>query len=201
MGLQGATLPVTPPKTPLKKGGVRVGAGREHFSSTKRMSPDGEKHTTRSPRRPETAASVREHGYDTPERKQQQGDAMKVSPLMPSPVYSQDSDSYLVDFSTLCYADAARNTVTPVRASRFSGALQAPQHTRGRLGQAVRNFVRRMLPPSSGGAFSRSSGRQNSKGGCSPPRTEGSDASGESGWTFASAGRQQAGSRWSGLWD
>lgn len=111
LGLQGVAT--TPPKTPSKK------------ASTKTASPNGEKHTSRSPRTPK-------RGHDS---NRQQGD--KSTPT--SPVYSQDGSSYLADVSTLCYADAS---------TRRSRALVSQ---RGRLGQVVRDFVKKMLPPSSGG--------------------------------------------------
>jgi hypothetical protein len=168
LGLQGVPLPITPPKTPSKKAGFRVG---EHFSSPKTTSPNGEKHTPRTPSRRD----------DTPERHRQQG--VKSTPTsIPSP----DSHSYLVEFSTLCYADGSRvshtNRATPPR----SRALVRQQQPRGRLGQVVRNFVKRMLPP---GASTYPRTRQTK--GVMTPR---SDVSGESGWT------SEGPTRWSGFW-
>lgn len=211
--MQGVPPPMTPPKTPSKNVCFE---SWERFLLTKTTSPNGEKRSLRSKR------------Y-TPERNRYQGDAIKPTSIR-SPVHSQESDSYLVDFSTLSYADAS-HTTTPIGASRLSRTLLHPQisqqQARGRLGQVVRNFVKRMLPPSPGGeAFARSTScprarhTGNAKGACgeSPSArtcqtemTPRSDASGESAWTFASArswieaGAQgcldyQATNRWSGFW-
>ena len=174
LGLQGVPLPTTPLKTPSKKGGFRVG---EYISSPKTTSPNGEKHTSRSPRTPSRR--------DTPERNRQQGDAIKSS-TPTSPVYSQDSHSYLADFSTLCYADASRVSHTMSRRSRaLVHSQRSQQQTRGRLGQVVRNFVKRMLPPGT-------STHPRTRQGDLTPR---SDVSGESEWS-----EHPATNRWSGFW-
>ena len=241
MGLQGVPLPITPPKTPSKKAGIHIRESWERLSSTKTTSPNGGKQAPHSPRRPETCGGKlligREHGHHTPERNHCQVDAIKTARpmLMRTPVHSQDSDFHLADVSTLSYTDASRlsraNTTTPIRASRLSRTLLHPQasreQARGRLGQAVRNIVKRMLPPSSvGGTSIRSTGyartRQtaNAKGspGDSPSArtsqaemTPRSNVSAESGWTFASASSwmearaqgcldYQTTNRWSGFW-
>ncbi|KAG6377718.1 hypothetical protein JVT61DRAFT_14489 [Boletus reticuloceps] len=229
LGLQVMPLPITPPKTP-KNAGVHVGGSGEQFSSTKTSSSNDEKHTSRSPRRPR-----RGHGPDTSERNREQSDATKSSTptSTPSPKRSQGTDSDLADLSTLSYADddasrlSRKNTTTPVRASRHSDTLlhsqTSGQQTGGRLGQVVRNFVKRMLPPSSGsGTSGRKTNslrtRQTGKAKGSPSgrrrqenMTPRSDVSGESRWTFASAGSwmetsgqgcldYQATNRWSGFW-
>ncbi|KAG8215345.1 hypothetical protein J3R82DRAFT_8941 [Butyriboletus roseoflavus] len=236
MGLEGIPLPITPPKTPSKNTGLHVRESWEHFSPT---SPNGRKQTPHIPRRPETDARQsprrRVGDHDTPERNHRQlGETIRCSTpaSIESPLHSQESGSYLVDFSTLSYADTPRtNTKTPIRASRLSRTLLHPQisqqQTRGRLGQVVRNFVKRMLPPASGGrastrstSYPRTRRSGNVKGACgdSPSArtcqaemTPRSNASGESAWTFASAnswveaGGQgcldyQATNRWSGFW-
>ena len=204
LGLQGVTLPITPPKTPSKD----VGSSREQFSSTP------PKHRSRSVR------ARREHSYDTPER--QQGDTIKSRTPMSidSPVHSQDTD--LDDFATLCYADGPKLIDRITTPTRPRGVLQSHsprQHTGGRLGQVVRNFVKRMLPPPSGGGRSTTYGRARQAGSAkgagedSPSgrtwraeMTPRSDVSGESRWTFASAGswegcmEYQTTNRWSGFW-
>lgn len=222
--MQGVPLPITPPKN----AGFRVDETRERSPLTKTTSPNGEKQTPRCPRRDGVDGgqlpSKRQHGRDIPKRNHQRGDAMKfcTPTSLHSPLHSQESDSNLIDFSTLSYADASHtNTTTPIRPSRLSRTPLHPQisqqQARGRLGQVVRNFVKRMLPPSSGFTRSASSPRPRQggvKGACgdSPSvrtcqMTPRSNASGESAWTFASAsswmeagGQGCATNRWSGFW-
>lgn len=213
MGLQGAPLPVTPPKTPLKKSGLHDSEGWERSSSTKTTLVTAGKQAHRSPRRPETCGVKlpvrREYGYDKMGRDQRQTDVMKSTPptLMRSPARFPDSHSHRAEFSMPGHADAPKhsrtNTTTPIRASRFSRTLlhaEVPrEQTRGRFGQVVRNIVKRMLPPSSVGGTTRGTGYPqarctgNVKGDSPSTRTSQaemtprSDISAESGWTFASA--------------
>lgn len=230
MGLQGTPLPKTPSKTPSKNTGFHVRESWEHCSPTKPTSSSGGKQALHSPRRLKTGArqshSRKVCSNDTPERNEHQGDTIRAS--MPasiqSPLHSQESGSYLVDFSM---SSPRTNTMTPIRASWHARTLLHPQtsqqQTRGRLGQVVRNFVKRMLPPSSGGGASTSRSTRHtgnvkgacvdspSAGPCQAEMTPRSNRSGESAWTFASAnswmetGGQgcmdyQAGNRWSGFW-
>lgn len=235
MGLQGVPVPVTPSKTPTKKAGIHVRDSLECFSSTKAKSPHGGAQAPRTPQRPETGGRSpigREHGHDVPGRNQCQDAIKTTSMLMGSPAHYQDSDSRLADVSTLSYASVPKLSRTnTTRASRLSRTFLHPQasraETRGRLGQVVRNIVKKVLPPSSvGGTSARGTGyprtRQmgNAKGtpGDSPSTwtsqaemTPRSDVSAESGWTFGSASSwmearaqgwmdHQTTNRWSGFW-
>lgn len=214
LGLQKAPLHVRPTKTPSKNGSLHAGERQEQFPSTKTTSSDSGKQTSRSQRR-----ARREHCHDNSERKGQVKSDMPTS--IRSPVESQETDSYLVDFSTLSYADMTRvlhgDTTTPVRTSRLE--LDSRQQTRGRFGQIVRNFVKKMLPQSPSGrstSYGRTRQTGNSKGGGDSPSwraeiTPRSESSGDSRWTFASAGGWMEGSaqacldcqatkRWSGFW-
>ncbi|KAF8549828.1 hypothetical protein OG21DRAFT_539532 [Imleria badia] len=202
LGLQGVPLPITPPKTPSKDASLHVGSSR---------SP---KHRSRS------ARLGREHSHDTMIKS-------STPTSIESPVHSQDTD--LVEFSTLSYTDGSKlvhRNMTPTWASVSRKVLhsQSPrQPTGGRLGQVVRNLVKRMLPPTSGGgASSRDTthawARHAGAGGDSASgrtwraeMTPRSDVSGESRWTFASASSWMEGSgqgcldyqttnRWSGFW-
>ncbi|KAG9310940.1 hypothetical protein JVU11DRAFT_8814 [Chiua virens] len=235
MGLQNERLPKTPPKTPYKHTRFHVGENQQRSSSplrsAKAIPPKSEKQASRSPLsiRPQTGgqwASKREHDHAL-ERNQHQGSTVKsdTPTSMRSRTLSQGSDSYMDDFSARYSNVSHASPTTPIRAPRFSRALEHPQtqlQTGGRLGQVVRNFVKRMLPPSSGGGASQHSASHsrprtgNVKGSpttrtCETEMTPRSDMSGGSAWTFASAGmwlegtgqgclEYQTSNRWSGFW-
>lgn len=173
LGLPGLPLASTPPKTPPKN----AMRSRELSSMT---SPSGEKHISRSS----------ERGVRTTEGKRKQGGAIKFSTAT-----SPDLD----DYSTLSYADASKlsrwDTTTSIRTSRTLLHPQTlGQPTRGRLGRVVRDFVKKMLPPSGDG---RAIERVNSKGAWDsrrpPGRTWREDLTPRSDVSGAT-------SRWSGFW-
>lgn len=155
MGLQGANVSTATPKTPSKKTGLQVGGDcGQRPSPASAMSL---KQTPHTPGRPER--SGRERRDETPKS---QGEGITPSPPLRSP--ATESDCFLGDFSRLSHWTT---TSAPSRTSR----LPRTSPERGRLGRAMRNFVKRM-----GGStpWTRHA---------SPSR---SDISVESEWTFAS---------------
>ncbi|KIJ12939.1 hypothetical protein PAXINDRAFT_14302 [Paxillus involutus ATCC 200175] len=258
MGLSDLPLPVTPPKSLAENVPTAVALSGLHTEShnsqppsplpdnLKKSFPLPQTPSTKPVRTPNTKHHTRQpahshaHNYDPDERKAEahgQAQSQTHSP-------SHDADPSLNDFSTLSYDASAityATTTTHIRTSRPSRtqtSVRPQEQTRRRLGRAVRNFVIKMLSPSSGAGGTTLGGRGKGKSSEPGPRgryvgstkdrdaflgrtsgftggderergTPRSDASGDSGWTFASvsswtgpvAGQQtHAGNRWSGLW-
>ncbi|KIJ08974.1 hypothetical protein PAXINDRAFT_17928 [Paxillus involutus ATCC 200175] len=238
MGLSDLPLPVTPPKSLAENVPTAVALSglhtESHNSQPPSPLPDNLNKTfprPQSPRTPSTKpvrtpntkhhtrqpAHSHVHNYDPDERKAEahgQAQSQTHSP-------SHDADPSLNDFSTLSYDASAityATTTTPIRTShpsRTQTSVRPQEQTRRRLGRAVRNFVRKMLSPSSGAGGTTLGGRGKGKSSELGPRgryvrstkdrdaflgrtsgfagpderereTPPSDRSGDSGWTFAS---------------
>ncbi|KAF8838651.1 hypothetical protein BDN67DRAFT_66240 [Paxillus ammoniavirescens] len=185
MGLSDLPLPVTPPKAIAENVQTAVALSGFHTESHSSPPPlplqDNVRKSFPRPQSPQTPSTqplltpsvkhhtrqpAHSHAHYNPDQRKPEVETKaqgRVQSQTHSP--SHDTDPFLDDFSTLSYdafAVTYANTTTPTRTSRPSRtqtSSRPQEQTRRRLGRVVRNFVKKMLSPSSGAGGTTLGGR------------------------------------------